>query len=263
MNIVLLGGSGFIGKAIKNELSKHDEALITSPSHKDVPLPNDTILRNFLMQHHTDILIYSVIDLSNRKEFLKINLGNIKSVIQCREQFNRFVLISSRAVYGGFGQYKDITEYPIKEIPYPISEYDILKYEEEKLCHTFLPAKKLLVLRIFDLYNDTIEHDTLLRFAYHSLKNNKATPNYILNPMHVSDAAYAITTLILHGYCGTFNICSQFKIGSKEVGEIIYQQQRKHIYIEDAPQEFTGKCKVPFCERFNYTSHLNELLCSK
>jgi|TARA_B100000035_G_C21031142_1_gene568546 dTDP-4-dehydrorhamnose reductase len=105
--ILLLGGSGKLGKHLSIELTKQNIDFI-SPSHDQCDIENIKTLDNVIKTEYPNIIIHSAGLINtetceiNKQQCLDINVIGTYNIIKCCRKYNiRLVFISSEYVFSG------------------------------------------------------------------------------------------------------------------------------------------------------------------
>ena len=132
MRILLTGGSGFIGRHVAARLQGAHDVL--APTHAELDLTDATAVRRWLMSHRVDAVVHAAIKPGHRNAPDRVgiaerNLRQFFNLVRCREDFGRFVVLGSGAVYG--------THRPLVRVPeagidgeVPTDEHGFSKYVE-------------------------------------------------------------------------------------------------------------------------------------
>ena len=167
MNVLLVGGNGFIGKYLTKQLleSGYDEVFIIdknfnkdySKYHQYIGLiSNVDFVSKAIENINPDIIYFLVsnfyIKSSSELEIAKKNsLVNIENILKAIKQRIKIVFISSSAVYGDV----NIENHPVNELhlPKPISFYGKLKLFEENVFRkkSIENGFQLLLARVFNI----------------------------------------------------------------------------------------------------------------
>lgn len=102
MQILLTGGSGFIGRNIIKYLG--DKYRILAPGHEQLDLLDEQALYRFFKDHEIEVLIHSAVKPGHRnaKDLNAIFFSNMRmfyNILQCQRYFGKLIYLSSGAVY--------------------------------------------------------------------------------------------------------------------------------------------------------------------
>lgn len=152
MNILLTGGSGFIGKNIKNSfLSK--EYNILAPSSNDLNLLDQKSVSNFFEKNKIDFIIHSACKPSHRnaKDLNKIFYSDMLmflNLVNQHKYFKKMIVLSSGAIYDQRFDIKKVKEDDYKK-RLPIDEHALFRW----LAADYIKqSKKIIELRIFGIF---------------------------------------------------------------------------------------------------------------
>lgn len=101
--ILLTGGSGFIGKNIKESYLRQKYEII-SPSHAELDLSDTKAVDAYFADKHFDAVIHAATkpghrNAADRKDLLKTNLLMFENLERNKTQFDKFINLGSGAVY--------------------------------------------------------------------------------------------------------------------------------------------------------------------
>lgn len=221
-NILLLGGTGFLGKSLLDKLEKsnsvkmmiHNSDLETSAKKfKGNILSPDS----FIDQIDDDQIIINLLGQKtpNDSDFITSNiLGTINLLDSCiQKKIKGIILISTINVYG------ENLERSSKETDslYPKTTYGIVKMITEKIYKQFseMYGINITVLRLGDIYGPTKKNGFLTKLI-HSTKDKKIIPECYNNGnqerdiLFIDDAINCINNAINFEHSGfeIFNVSS-------------------------------------------------------
>jgi nucleoside-diphosphate-sugar epimerase len=221
-NILLLGGTGFLGKSLLDKLEKsnsvkmmiHNSDLETSAKKfKGNILSPDS----FIDQIDDDQIIINLLGQKtpNDSDFITSNiLGTINLLNSCiQKKIKGIILISTINVYG------ENLERSSKETDslYPKTTYGIVKMITEKIYKQFseMYGINITILRLGDIYGPTKKNGFLTKLI-HSTKDKKIIPECYNNGnqerdiLFIDDAINCINNAINFEHSGfeIFNVSS-------------------------------------------------------
>ncbi|GFE58138.1 NAD(P)-dependent oxidoreductase [Geobacter sp. AOG1] len=156
MNILLTGGSGFIGRNIREQLS--GRYTVISPGHRELDLTDEVHVREFFLRNDIDVVIHGAVKPGHRNAadqsgLLDANTRMFFNLMANADRFRKMIFLGSGAVYdmrhykakmeeGYFG-----THIPVD--PHGFSKYIIAKYLEHRQN-----VVKLRLFGVFGKYED-------------------------------------------------------------------------------------------------------------
>ena len=253
-NIVIFGGTGFIGKSLvkkisndknklkimihskekKNKYKKFRGDILNKKSFEDQIVDNDVII-NLIGQYNNNIL-----------NFIELNMkGGINLLESCIKKKNiKIILISSVNVY------QENLKKPSKETdnPVPKTTYGKIKLLTEELYKIYSDKYNLdvTILRLGNIYGYD-KKDGVISNILKSIKNNKTITithngNQIRDYLFIDDAVEGIVSAIKYKKKGfnIFNIASGKKYTTKKIIkniENIFEKKLLTKIIKDEPDE--------------------------
>lgn len=132
VRILVTGGSGFIGRHVIQELSGAHEVL--APSHRDLDLADADAVQAWFGRHPVDAVVHAAVKPGHRNApdqsaIAEMNLRQFFSLVRCRGEFGRFVVLTSGAVYGVQGPIVRATEDRLGYVV-PADDHGFAKYVE-------------------------------------------------------------------------------------------------------------------------------------
>lgn len=252
MNVLLIGGGGFLGVPLANELSKTHSVLVYDNFKHDsqayfnsnVNLIKDEVknLSNYKKELKTcDIIYYLACPRLHEltEELYEQSFHEFKDAFSIISKFNRrFIYTSSCSVYGNKGEIVD--ENSQTQVT---SLYSKLKIACEQEILT-KPKFNHLILRLSTLYgNSYVERkDIFINNLVDEILKNKYVEIYdplaIRPHLHVRDASIILSNILTSGInCGILNV------GNNNLN--ISKEKLIHILKE---------LNIDFSYHFNYTN---------
>jgi GDP-L-fucose synthase len=199
--ILVLGGSGFIGRNLVEYLSKKYDVI--APSHKELELLDAEAVKLFFSRHNFDIVIfavnagnYRVVDSS--QEMLKKNLKIFFNVVANKKFFDRMIFFGSGAEYDRFRDLKNVKESEFGKCV-PGDDYGFYKY----VCSRYIENTDFIVnLRLFAVFGKY--EDYANRFISNIMcRGILGLPlivrrNRIMNYLYIDDLAKIVEFFILN-----------------------------------------------------------------
>lgn len=141
ISVLLTGGSGFIGRNLREQLAMNFK--ITAPSHSELDLTNSDDVKNFFKKYKFDIVLHaagvgSLRTQSNSAGVYELNVKIFKNLSENSKHFGRMIFFGSGAEYGkqqpiikakesDFGDTVPVDEYG--RAKFSVSEY-IIQHEQ-------------------------------------------------------------------------------------------------------------------------------------
>ncbi len=153
MNILLTGGSGFIGKNIlESFLSKKYNIL--APTHSELDLLSQANVDLYFRTHIIDIVIHSAVKPGHRNAGDISNLFYIDNrmffnILHNEHLFKKMIYLSSGSVYNMTGQSLDKVKEEFVGNLIPLDEHGFYRYTTSKYIDN---VKNIIELRIFSIY---------------------------------------------------------------------------------------------------------------
>lgn len=156
MNVLLTGGSGFLGRNIMEAFS--DCYNVIAPSSEELDLTSETAVHTFLSAHQFDIVIHSAVRAGHRNakdpsSQLYINTRMYYNIIRNAGKFKRLIFIGSGAVYDVRRSMAKVGEDDF-DLHIPTDEHGFSKYIINKHLSLLYDAVDLRVFGIFGKYED-------------------------------------------------------------------------------------------------------------
>jgi len=238
-NILVLGGSSYIGKHILNALGK-DRAIATY--HKkpinhgiyfdSLSMDLSQILKNFDTISHAVILLGDTnpetcaknIEMSNA-----LNIDSIKSIVKCLNDHQiKPIFCSSEFVFDGKrGNYTE------EDQVNPILIYGKQKVEIEKYIQN--TCDNFVIVRFSKVFGSEKGDGTLFTNWLDSIKNNQkiyCAYDQIFSPIYINDIVKGITDLIERDCDGIYHLSGKKSFSRLDLLEILLKHVRNSSQIK-------------------------------
>lgn len=250
-NVLLTGGTGFIGRNIKPILEK--KFNLFAPNRKELNLKSEKDVREYIKRNKIHVIIHSANpnpvknELDTANSFFEDSLRCFMNLYAARDLYEKMFFLGSGAE---FNKKMDISSIAEEDCfrSIPEDSYGFAKYIMNTITHY---DNKLVNLRIFACYGPT-DHES--KFITHCinccLKNEDITirQNCYFDYMHVSDLGKILVSFI-NNYPkeNDYNVCSGTKKSLKDIAEIVRLQMNSDCKIkllsEGMNKEYTG-CNI-------------------
>jgi UDP-glucose 4-epimerase len=253
-NILLFGGSGFLGKLLLKKIEKnnsvrvmiHNSNLQTTAEKFKGNILNKNSFLNEIRENETIINLLGQLT-ANESEYINSNiLGGLNLLNSCIEKkIKQIILISSINVYG------ENLERPSKETDqlHPKTTYGIVKMITEKIYRYFseMHGINITILRFAGIYGPT-KNNGFLSKIINSTKDKTIIPicynqgKQQRDMLYVDDATDCILNVLNHKLDGfnIFNVSSGKRYSMKELISMVEKISHTKIpveYISEIPDE--------------------------
>lgn len=223
MNILLLGGTGFIGEYLAKNLNKRKDCQVKIVG-RDHSLGD-------ISYKDTEVLVVLTQPDDN-------TIRDIVTFINSTESLKKIIYLST------FLLYPDSTKQSDEEImPAPVTPYEKDKLKEELLLSKFIENKKckLCIARLGNVYGDVKNRGIVNRLIVSALGKNKNLTIYgdgLLKTrdfIFVEDAVNLLEFLIFYNQQNKkeiYNICSGKDVNLKEVINQIEKILKKKVFFK-------------------------------
>lgn len=157
LNLLLTGGSGFIGRNIRESFLS-EKYNILSPSRAELDYGNDDNVRDYFEHHSFDVVIHTAGKPGHRRaqdatNILQANSRMFFNLVNCQFAWKKLIIIGSGAVYG--------MDYYLPKMPetyfgthIPKDDHGFSKYIIGKLLPSLENVYDLRVFGIYGKYED-------------------------------------------------------------------------------------------------------------
>ncbi|HVA96953.1 MAG TPA: NAD-dependent epimerase/dehydratase family protein [Candidatus Acidoferrales bacterium] len=187
LKVLLLGGSGFVGKNILEQLSS--KYIILSPTHQELDLLNEEAVVKFFRKNKPDVVIYAINLGGTRKkqdtaDTFSDNLQMFFNVVRCKKYFKKMIFLGSGAEYDKRNPLIKVKETDFDK-SIPTDYYGLYKY----ICSKYIEGSKNIInLRIFGLFGKYEDHT--IRFISNAIRNVIDNGSILMNQNVYFDYVY-------------------------------------------------------------------------
>ena len=146
MKLLIVGGTGFIGKNLKIFFSKLNAYEVHSPTRQELNLSDDSACSDYLKKLKPDFVIHSAVDITSVENSLKAFFN----IYNNHENFGHLVQIGSGAEYDKRKYHPLMTE-SLFSNSVPVDTYGVAKYSIANILES-TNIKKFTNLRLFGIY---------------------------------------------------------------------------------------------------------------
>jgi nucleoside-diphosphate-sugar epimerase len=204
-SILILGGTGFLGKKLTILLKKNNYQVVSTGSELDI-LNKNLLVKN-LSEKHFDYLINATGQKTNPIKNCQLqNTKGIQNLISLQKQFNfHLIHISSLLTLK------------------PESDYAKLKLKAESIIKANLSSKKFLIIRLSNLYGPN-QKKGLISYLINQINNRQYSFSFSDNDgsltryfLHINDASNNIVKMINSQLVGIHNLSGPEKYSLKQL----------------------------------------------
>lgn len=165
--VLILGGSGFVGKNIIEQLS--NKYSLIYPTHRELDLLKQESVTKYFSKKKIDTVIYSVNIGGTRNNISPImmlhdNLTMFFNIVKNKKKFRKMIFLGSGAIYDKSEEIKNIKEENFgKSIP--IDDYGLYKY----ICSEYISSSdnNFISLELFGLFGKYEDYE--IRFISNAI----------------------------------------------------------------------------------------------
>ncbi len=262
MNILLTGGSGFIGRNIYERIK--NEYKIFIPSHKELEIMDENAVREYIIDNKINIVIHTAV--KNGDQILENILRMFLSIYKNLDLLDRFINFGSGAEYAKTRDLKKVKEGDLG-ILIPYDNYGLGKLICSKLSRN---NKKIITLLPFGIFGPG--EDYRFKFISNSIVKNllglpiKIKQDVIFDYLYIDDLIPVVKFFLRNqNFSGDYNLTTTKSISLKKIADIINKISDKSskITIEDKNYNFqyTGSNKKlkSVMKDFHTTSYPNAI----
>lgn len=159
ISILITGGSGFIGKNLKEYFS--EKYFVLAPTHSELDLTDKNSVDKYFKENKVDIIIHTA-NLGGKRnevlvgEILKENLKIFLNIFEKRNQVKKILFIGSGAEYDKNRNLVNVKESEFGNV-IPSDDYGFHKY----ICSRYIETSKNIInLRVFGIFGKYEDYGT-------------------------------------------------------------------------------------------------------
>jgi len=224
MNILLTGGTGFIGRNLYEGLK--DKYKIFIPTHKELELMDEKAVRKYIVKNKIKVVIHTAVKDGN--QVLENILRMFMSIYSNLDLLDRFINFGSGAEYAKTRDLKKVKETELGKF-IPQDNYGLGKLICSQLAKD---NKKIVTILPFGIFGPG--EDYRFKFIANSIVKNlyglsiKIKQNVIFDYLYIKDLIPIVKFFLKNKkHYGDYNISTTKSISLKEIVEIINNISKK------------------------------------
>jgi GDP-L-fucose synthase len=235
MKVLITGGSGFIGRNLKEQLS--DEFEIFAPAHAELELLNQEAVDSYFRKNKIDVVVHSATKPGHRNakdptNLLDSNTRMYFNLVMNIDRFDKMILLTSGAVYD-MRHYQPKMKEDYFGVHIPVDDTGYSKYIIAKHAESHEKIIELRPFGVFGKYEDwqiRFISNMICKALYDlplTIKQNRKF-DYI----YIDDLIDIIRFLIMHDpVARVFNATPDHSIELKTLAELVVETSEKKLDI--------------------------------
>ena len=252
INILLLGGSGFIGKNVVEYYNNNENINLEYPGSKELDLLDEKKVSERLKSKFYDVVLNFAlyIDLIDKtkdaSKVLEYNLRMYYNLAKCNHLYGRMFYLGSGAEYNKEYSIVNVKEEEIGE-NIPVDQYGLMKYIIGRDVENSNNIYNLRLFGIFGKYENYSQRfisNTICKILFNlPITINQ---NVIFDYLYIDDFLFILNKLInsTNLQYHTYNVCAGNKISLIEICDALFDiigTKQKIVIKKDGFQnEYTG-----------------------
>lgn len=234
-NVLLTGGTGFIGRNIKSNMETY--CNLFAPTRKELNLLDQNCVSDFIQRNNIDIVIHSANpnpvknDLDKTDLFFEDSIRMFENLLIAEKYYERMYTFGSGAEYAKTHEIDNVKESDIGRF-IPEDTYGLIKYTINKMIET---SSKQYNLRLFAVYGPTDHSSKFITHVIRCILNNEditIRQDCKFDYMHVSDLSNILDYFINHiPKFYSYNIVSGKEYYLSQIAELIKNEMKSDAEI--------------------------------
>lgn len=233
MNILVTGGSGFLGKNIIKAFEKKYNMFL--PTHNELDLLDEIKILDYVLLNDIDIIIHSAIlyehKSDDRTNLVEINLRMFFNIERCKNHVRKIIYFGSGAEYSNL-HYKPLMKETYFGEHIPCDKYGFAKFCMSKS----LENTNIYNLRLFAVFGN---HEDARRFISQCIRNVKNNENIVINRnvcfdyMYIDDLTNILEWFINNNpKYNVYNVCTSKPYKLLEIANMVKKITKSNVGIE-------------------------------
>ena len=269
MKILILGGTGFIGKNLKEVYTEKTNHSVLAPTRQELNLYNDQDCRNYLKANKPDFVIHAAVDITSAEN----SLVSFFNIYNNSNFFGHLLQIGSGAEYDRRNYKPKMTEsYFGNSIP--VDTYGLAKYMIARVLEDSDP-NKFKNLRIFGIYGKYEDYSR--RFISNNICRALSGLNISINKDMLFDyiSVEDLSNLVINHFDNLFNLsevaynfCNKNPKYLSDIAKILCEKLDQDDFVikhKDINPEYSGDPLkilnlIPDFKYINFNNSIDNLI---
>jgi len=269
MKILILGGTGFIGKNLKEVYTEKTNHSVLAPTRQELNLYNDQDCRNYLKANKPDYVIHAAVDITSAEN----SLVSFFNIYNNSNFFGHLLQIGSGAEYDRRNYKPKMTEsYFGNSIP--VDTYGLAKYMIARVLEDSDP-NKFKNLRIFGIYGKYEDYSR--RFISNNICRALSGLNISINKDMLFDyiSVEDLSNLVINHFDNLFNLsevaynfCNKNPKYLSDIAKILCEKLDQDDFVikhKDINPEYSGDPLkilnlIPDFKYINFNNSIDNLI---